>query len=88
MGTLSKEDGVLIWGDSELNVEGVVPNLLHIVPVLNDTVLNGIKDLENTSLLLGLITEILVLPLNTDGVGNILGSADDGREDSSGVFFS
>jgi hypothetical protein len=47
---LSEEDGVLVWGNSELNVESVVPDLLHVIPVLNDTVLNGVRDLEDSSL--------------------------------------
>ena len=66
VGGLSKEDGVVIWGDSELDVEGVVPDLLHIIPLLDDTVLNGVRDLKNTSLLLSLITYVLILALNTD----------------------
>merc|ERR1712035_256021 len=40
-GGLGEEGGVLLWGDSELVVEGVVPDLLHIVPVGDDTVLDG-----------------------------------------------
>ena len=40
VGRLSKENGVLLWGYSELLVECVVPDLLHIFPVLDNTVLN------------------------------------------------
>merc|ERR1719195_1851273 len=39
-GSLSQEDGLLLWGNTELIVEGVVPDLLHVVPVGDDTVLN------------------------------------------------
>ena len=81
---LSQEDRVLIWRDSELDVESVVPDLLHNIPVLDDTVLNWVRDLENTSLLLSLVSEILVLALNTDENVEVLGSSDDGREDASG----
>lgn len=83
VGSLSKENGVLIWGDSELNVEGVVPDLLHIIPVLDDTVLDGVRDLEDTSLLLSLITEVLALGLNTDEDVEVLGSSNDGGEDAA-----
>merc|ERR1712156_474959 len=36
-GSLSKKDGLLLWGNTELIVEGVVPDLLHVVPVGDDT---------------------------------------------------
>ncbi|KAE9412064.1 hypothetical protein Angca_000822, partial [Angiostrongylus cantonensis] len=39
-GGLSEEDGVLLGGNAELVVEGVVPDLLHVVPVGHDAVLN------------------------------------------------
>jgi hypothetical protein len=66
----------------------VVPDLLHIIPILDDTVLDGVRDLENTSLLLGLITEVLFLALNTNENTDVLGSSNDGGEDSSGGIFS
>lgn len=52
----SEQYWVLIWGDSQFYVEGVVPDLLHIVPVLNNTMFNWIWDSEYSSLLLGFIT--------------------------------
>jgi hypothetical protein len=33
---------VLLGSDSKLVVEGVVPDLLHVVPVGDNTVLNGV----------------------------------------------
>jgi hypothetical protein len=88
--SLSQENWVLIWGDSELDVESVVPDLLHIIPVLDDTVLNGVGDLEDPSLLLCLVTEVLVLALNTDEnvEVEVLGSSDDGRENASGAILT
>merc|ERR1712130_667995 len=41
-GGLSKEDGLLLGGNTELIVEGVMPDLLHIIPVGDDSVLNGV----------------------------------------------
>merc|ERR1711907_514883 len=35
---LSEEDRVLLWCNAELIVEGVVPNLLHIVPIGDNAV--------------------------------------------------
>merc|ERR1712186_300946 len=40
-GSLSKEDGLLLGGNTELVVEGVVPDLLHVVPVGDDSMLDG-----------------------------------------------
>merc|ERR1712106_1168681 len=36
-GCLSQEDGLFLWGNTELIVEGVVPDLLHIIPVGDDS---------------------------------------------------
>merc|ERR1711975_43486 len=41
-GSLSQEDRLFLGGNTELVVEGVVPDLLHIIPVGDDTVLNGV----------------------------------------------
>ncbi|ETN79186.1 hypothetical protein NECAME_09951 [Necator americanus] len=46
---LSEQDGVLFGSNTELIVEGVVPDLLHIIPVGDDTVLNGsLKERKNS----------------------------------------
>jgi hypothetical protein len=55
-GSLSEQDGVLFRCNTELIVEGVMPDLLHVVPVGDDTVLNGVLQSEDTTLRLGLIT--------------------------------
>ena len=34
--------GCSSWGDTELVVEGMVPDLLHIVPVCDDTVFDWV----------------------------------------------
>ena len=47
-GSLSEEDGVLLGGDTQLVVEGVVPDLLHVVPVGDDAVFDGVLQGENT----------------------------------------
>ena len=57
-GSLGEQDGVLLGGNTQLVVEGVVPNLLHVVPVGNDTVLNGVSQGQDTTLRLCLITDI------------------------------
>merc|ERR1739838_1167551 len=37
-GSLSQQDGLFLRGNTEFIVEGVVPDLLHIIPVGDDTV--------------------------------------------------
>merc|ERR1719458_1809872 len=60
-GSLSKEDGLLLGGNTELVVEGVVPDLLHVIPVGDDSVLNGVLQGGDTSLGLGLVTDVGIL---------------------------
>merc|ERR1719245_1586386 len=57
-GSFSEEDGLLLRGNTELIVEGVVPDLLHVIPVGDDSVLNGVLEGKDTSLGLGLISNI------------------------------
>merc|ERR1711970_1143063 len=60
-GSLSEEDGLLLRGNTKLIVEGVVPDLLHVIPVGDDSVLNGILEGQNTSLGLSLVSNIGIL---------------------------
>merc|ERR1719471_2160627 len=87
-GSLGQEDGLLLGGDTELVVEGVVPDLLHVVPVGDDSVLNGVLQGKDTPLGLGLVTDIGVLLSHTDHDSLVAGTADDGGEDSSGSVIS
>merc|ERR1712121_426599 len=65
-GSLSQEDGLFLRGNTEFIVEGVMPDLLHIIPVGDDSVLNGVLEGEDTSLGLGLISNIGILLSHTD----------------------
>merc|ERR1719336_2811610 len=55
-GSLSKEDGLFLRCNTELVVEGVVPDLLHVIPVGDDSMLNRVLEGEDTSLGLGFIS--------------------------------
>merc|ERR1711920_802059 len=57
-GSLSQEDGLLLGGNTEFIVEGVMPDLLHVIPVGDDTVLNGVLEGKDTPLGLGLVSNI------------------------------
>merc|ERR1711910_199823 len=87
-GSLSQEDWVLLGGHTELVVEGVVPDLLHVVPVGHNAVLDGVFQGEDSSLGLGLVTDIGVLLSHADHDSLVSGSPHNGGEDSSGSVIS
>ena len=64
-GGLGKEDGVFLGGNTQLVVEGVVPDLLHVIPVGDDAVLDRVLDGQDTTLGLGFITDVRVLLAHT-----------------------
>merc|ERR1711931_106117 len=80
-GSLCQEDRVLLGGNSELIVEGVVPDLLHVVPVGHDAVLNGVLQGQNTSLALSLISDIGVLLSHANHHALVTGTTHNGWED-------
>ncbi|KGL73103.1 hypothetical protein N309_08917, partial [Tinamus guttatus] len=63
--SLSEEGGVLLRGHAQLVVEGVVPNLLHVVPVCDDAVFNGVLQGQDTPLALSFIPYVGVLLTHT-----------------------
>merc|ERR1711889_29553 len=87
-GSLSEEDGLLLGGHTQLVVEGVVPDLLHIIPVGDDSMLNGVLEGEDTSLGLGLISNIGVLLSHTYHDTNVSWAAHNGGEDGPGGVVS
>jgi len=89
-GGFGEEDVVLFGVDAELVVEGVVPDEFHVVPVGDDTVLDGVGDGEDTTAGLGVITdEVVLLGGAEHGLsGGSLGAADDGGEDDAGSIIT
>merc|ERR1719376_1981611 len=82
-GSLSEEDGLFLRGNTELIVEGVVPDLLHVIPVGDDSVLNGVLEGKDTSLGLGLISNIGILLSHTNHHTLVAGTSNNGGEDSA-----
>ena len=80
-GGLSEENWVLLWGHTQLVVEGVVPDLLHVVPVGHDSVLNGVLQGEDTSLGLGLVSHVRVLLAHAHHHALVAGTTHDRGED-------
>merc|ERR1711931_591609 len=87
-GSLSEEDGVLLRGNAELVVEGVVPDLLHVVPVGDDSMLNWVLQGEDTPLGLGLVTDVGVLLSHANHDTLVAGTSNDGWEDGPGGVIS
>merc|ERR1712212_986556 len=87
-GSLSEEDRLLLRGNTELIVEGVVPDLLHVIPVGDDSVLNGVLECEDTSLGLSLISHISILLSHTDHHTLVARTTNNGGEDSTGSIVS
>merc|ERR1711954_54602 len=87
-GSLSEEDGLFLRGNTELVVEGVVPDLLHIIPVGDDSVLNGVLEGKDTSLGLSLISNIGILLSHTNHHTLVARTTNNGGEDSSGSIIS
>ncbi|CAN8002682.1 unnamed protein product, partial [Ixodes hexagonus] len=83
-GSLGEEDGVLLGGNAELVVEGVVPDLLHVVPVGHDAVLDGVLQGQDTTLALGLVAHVAVLLTHADHhtLGEHTRQKSDGGSDS------
>ena len=57
--------------------------LLHIIPVGDNTVLDGVFESKDTSLGLGLVSDIAVLLAHTDHHTLMTGASNDGREDGA-----
>merc|ERR1712024_218374 len=88
-GNFSQEYGLLFWCNTELIVECVMPDFLHIIPVGDDTVFNGVFQGKDTSLGLGFISDIGILLSHTYHDTLVTWASNDGWEDSSwGVITS
>ena len=82
-GGLSQQHGVLLRGHTQLVVEGVVPDL-HVIPVGDDAVLNGVLEGQDASLALGFIIHIGVLLAHAHHHALVPGAPHNGGEDSLG----
>ena len=67
----------------------MVPDFLHVFPGLDDTSTDGVSKVKDTSLGLSVITDVVILLSNTLHLATlVLGSADNGREDTAGCLLS
>merc|ERR1719427_801972 len=64
--SLSQKDGLFLRSNTELIVESVVPDLLHVIPVGDDSMLHWVLQSKDTSLGLSLISNIGILLSHTN----------------------
>ena len=77
---LCQQHGVLLGGHTQLIVEGVMPDLLHVVPVGDDAVLDGVLKGQDATLALGLVAHVAVLLPHAHHDALVSGTPNDGRE--------
>merc|ERR1719486_101967 len=87
-GSLSQEDRLLLRGNTEFIVEGVMPDFLHVIPVGDDTMFNRVFQGEDTSLGLSFISNIGILLTHTDHDTLMARTSNNGGEDSPGGIIS
>merc|ERR1719186_1182827 len=87
-GSLSQENGLFLRGNTEFIVEGVVPDLLHVIPVGDDSMLYWVLEGEDTSLGLCLISNIGILLSHTNHHTLVARTSNNGGEDSTGSIIS
>ena len=83
-GGLSQKHGVLLGGHAQLVVEGVVPDLLHVVPVGHDAVLDGVLERQDTALGLSLVADVGVLLAHANHDALVTRAAHDGGKHGAG----
>merc|ERR1719410_2615665 len=64
--SLSQQDWMFFRGNTKLIIKGMMPDLLHVIPVGDNTMLDGVFQGEDSSLGLGLISNIRVLLSHTN----------------------
>merc|ERR1719150_1199758 len=87
-GSFSQEYGLLFWCNTELVVEGVMPDFFHIIPVGDDSVFNWVLQGKDTSLGLGFITYIGVFLSHSNHYSLMSWASNNGGEHSSGSIIT
>merc|ERR1712013_781428 len=75
-----QENGVFLGGNTEFVVEGMMPDLLHIVPVGDNSVFDGVLQGQDTSLALSFVSDVRILLSHTDHDTLVTGSTNDRGE--------
>jgi len=75
---------VLLGTHTEFAIESVMPDLLHIIPVNNDAVFNGLLNLQNAAFALCLLTNVDLALVETNHDAGDLWAADHSAENCTG----
>jgi hypothetical protein len=81
--SLGQQYRVLLRCHTKLIVEGVVPDLLHVIPVADNAMLNRVLQCQNTSFGLSFITHICILLAHAHHHTSVAWPAYNARKDSS-----
>lgn len=79
-GVLDQQHRVLLRGHTQLTVEGVVSELLHVILVAIDAMFNGVLEGQDVVLALGLIAHVAVLLSHAHHDTLVLDASDNGSE--------
>ena len=83
-----EHDWVLFGRDAQFVVEGVVPDLLHVVPVGDDAMLDRVANGEDAFLGECLVADVRVFVAHAGHDGGVVWSADSGRKDGARCIFA
>jgi len=86
-GGFGKEDTLVFSLDSELLFVAMDPDFLHVVPVLDSTVFDGVMEFEDTSFFLGFVSDVAVFLFVGSDDRSLFGISDDGWERALGGLF-
>merc|ERR1712121_270675 len=78
-----EEDGMFFWSNTKLVVEGVMPDLFHIIPVGDNSVLDGVFQCEDTPLTLCFIANVRIFLAHTNHHTLMTRTTHDRGEDGS-----
>jgi hypothetical protein len=81
--SFGKQHRVLLWSHTQLIVEGVVPDFLHVIPVGDNPMLDGILQREDTTFGLRLIADIRIFLAHANHDALVTGPSHNRWEDSS-----
>merc|ERR1712215_244611 len=86
--SFSKEDRLFLRGYTEFIVEGMMPDLFHVIPVGDDSMLHWVLEGKNTSLGLSLISNIGIFLSHTNHHTLMARTTNNGGEDGTWSIIS
>ena len=75
--TFSEEAWVFGGSDSQFVIEAMMPDFGHIIPVVDDTVLDGVVEFKDTFFSLGFFSHVYIFVIHADHDVIVFGSSHD-----------